>query len=313
MMTSITHRPPQFSATQSAAVTQGVQPWLKASGFTRYLDAQKLGGTTRNQSQVIYTLMVISRLVAAAIRGHEIGNYREVFEHATRDIVGWAMFFFGASTLVRAFAKVVAPKTWKQVMTAPTEQWVNKPFMGQKIADESGVLAKVVRSGRRTFHTLFKSDLLSDDQISSIRAKTIKAYKKSGNLPTQTIEALDNAFKNKVALRNGLSAMGLVVNIALMGIAIPLINIIVTKKQVAESKHAQQTIPKSIQQLQAGLQANPSTYSSDFNATNRSNEPAAPTDSNHTSPNSNTAPSLVNHAANQAVFNQYLKLSQAGG
>lgn len=260
--------PPNPAITNHRPSVSALPNVLKPSWLVKQFDYQKLATTTRRQSQAIYSFMVLSRLVAAAIRGKEIGNYREVFEHATRDIVGWSMFFFGASTLVRLFAKGVAPNTWHQVMTSPDKAWVNRPFMGNNIADKQSLGARFIRGGRRLWHTMFKSDLLSDTQIEALQKKRLAAYQQAGTTPRSLLDKLFTGkkakYSNMVKLRNGLSTMGLIVNIALMGIAIPLLNILITKNQVADTKAQNTTVPVGLANISQGLRGDSPTYGSDY-------------------------------------------------
>ncbi len=235
---------------------------LKASAFVKKLDYHRLLTTPRGQSHFIYVAMIASRLAAAAERGSNFGNYREVYEHALRDVFGFTMFFFGSNFLLRMFTKVTFPKTWNQLMTAPDAEKVKRPFMGKAIGDKSSRLAKVVRGVRRWKHALISSDLLSSTQVKELGDKRLAQLKAGGQVSKTKMAALAKEFKHMATKRNAMSALGLVVNIALLGFGIPLLNIIMTKNSVKDDRgpKGQDMFPA----IRRGLNPVVSPYGADY-------------------------------------------------
>ncbi len=235
---------------------------LKVNGFVKKLDYQKLLTTPRGQSHFIYVAMILSRLVAAGVRGAQIDNYREVYEHALRDTIGFTMFFFGSNFLLRFFTKAIFPNTWNQLMTAPQADTIKRPFMGKAIGDSGSRVAKVVRGVRRWKYALVNSDLLSSSQVKELGDKRLAQLRAGGHVSTAKIENLAKEFKRMVTKRNAMSTLGLVVNIALLGIGIPLLNIVMTKNSVKAHKGG--TGKDAFPQIRRGLNPQVSPYGADY-------------------------------------------------
>ncbi len=214
--------PVRFGGAGAAVVPQ-------ANAFLRNFDFEQVGKSTVRQNMLMYSLVIASRLMAAAKRGHEAGSYNEVREHALRDILGWTFWFFAAGQVQRLFLRFF-PAKYRDVV-------VQTPYQMDKTAQ--GFWPRLRERLRWETNFLVRGKIPSAEQLEQRMGQFRKELRASaGDLGKEAVEAAERDaakyFKRLSKLRNLASFTGISMAIALLGIGIPWINILVTRKNVAE-------------------------------------------------------------------------------
>lgn len=214
--------PVRFGGTAASVVPE-------ANAFLRTFDFEQVGKSTVRQNMLMYSLVIASRLIAAAKRGHEAGSYNEVREHALRDILGWTFWFFAAGQVQRLFLRFF-PAKYRDVV-------VQNPYRMDKTAQ--GVWPRLKERFKWEFNFLVRGKIPTAEQLEQRMEQFGKELKKSAEgLGKDAVEAAEKDaakyFRRISKLRNLASFTGISMAIALLGIGIPWLNILVTRKNVAE-------------------------------------------------------------------------------
>ncbi|MBY0404858.1 MAG: hypothetical protein K2X66_13240 [Cyanobacteria bacterium] len=188
-------------------------------------DFTEAGKSTMRHNQLIYASCIVSRVLAASTR-----SWNEVREHALRDILGWTFWFYATPMIQRGFLKVFAPKDIKPMVI----QNYPKP-------EGTGLWATLKRINWH-INPLSRWNIPSSAQIEERMHQALGLLKKDseGMAPEvlkKSEELIQKTFGKAKQFRNYSSAFGLVVAIALLGIGIPMLNVLMTRRNVAAAKN----------------------------------------------------------------------------
>ncbi len=208
-----------------------VAPRASANAFLRTFDFNELGRSTVKQNMFLYGGVILSRLIASAVRGHEIDSYNEVREHALRDLLGWTFWFMAVDPIKRTYLRCFAPKQYRNAL-------VSNPYKAPAKPPETlwGQFAERVK---KECSFIFKGGMPTAQQLDNRMTQMLKrAREASKELGDEAVKLAEDDVKksfNKLArFRSFASGVGIVSAIGLLGIGIPLINIITTRRNVAE-------------------------------------------------------------------------------
>ena len=209
---------PKFSGTAAQTAVNTFVP--KAGRALKALDFAELGATTVNQIKVIYGMVILSRLAAASTR-----SKNEVRELATLGIPGYLTWLFGTPMLQRVYLRYVAPKEFRDALIQP----LAAP------AKDANILAKL-----KYKLPLYRYEIPTSQQIKDRAAQALAKLEKAGHGPETELYTKTAAwFKNgPLKYRYFATGLGWVTTIALLGIGLPLLNIMITRKNVAQAKAA---------------------------------------------------------------------------
>lgn len=191
----------------------------KFAGAFSEFDFIDIGKSTMRHNQLIYGVCIGSRLLAASKR-----SWNEVREHAFRDLFGWGFWFYATPMILRGFLKTLAPKDVQDVVIRS----VPKPTQG-------GFFKKL----NWWLNPLVNTEIATTEQIKERLSQAIHQIKetavKSPELASKaaTAEKAVEALMGKARIwRNGASGFSIVLATLLLGISIPMFNILMTKRNV---------------------------------------------------------------------------------
>lgn len=208
------------------------------SGLSRkYLgafDYFNVGESSLRQNQLIYTLVIISRIAAGYVRGMKSGgDTHEAREHAMRDVAGWLIWYYAMGIFERAFISSRYPKqlnalVGKRSAKATEAEAATKPSLFARIF--GGETASIQQIANRKQHALDainrQKKSLGKKEFAKAKAEIEHYYGKLSN------SRLTTAFT------------GLMMTIGLLGIGINLLNIYLTKRSLAR-QHAEDNAAKA--------------------------------------------------------------------
>ncbi len=208
----------------------GTPPRTSANAFLRTFDFNELGRSTIKQNMLLYVGIIASRLVASAERGKEIDSYNEFREHALRDILGWTFWFLAVDPVKRTYLRF-APEKYREML-------VNNPYKAP-IQPVEGLWENFVERTRREASFIFKGGIPTAEQLenrkSQILKQTSEAVKDLGEETLKDAKAdVEKLFHKLARYRSFASGFGIVSAIALLGVGIPIINILTTRQKVLD-------------------------------------------------------------------------------
>jgi len=197
------------------------------------LDYFNVGESSLRQNQLIYTLVIISRIAAGYVRGMKSGgDTHEAREHAMRDVAGWLIWYYAMGIFERAFISSRYPKqlnalVGKRSAKATEAEAAAKPSLFARIF--GGETASIQQIANRKQHALDainrQKKALGKKEFAKAKAEIEHYYGKLSN------SRLTTAFT------------GLMMTIGLLGIGINLLNIYLTKRSLAR-QHAENNAAK---------------------------------------------------------------------
>jgi hypothetical protein len=194
------------------------------AGVFSEFDFIDIGKSTMRHNQLIYGVCIVSRLLAASKR-----SWNEVREHAFRDLFGWAFWFYATPMILRGFLKALAPKDVQDVVI----RRIPKPEQGGMLKKLNWWINPLVNTEIATTEQI--KERLSQ-AIHQLKETAVKSPELAGKAATAE-KALEALMGKARVWRNGASGFSIVLAIALLGISIPLFNIMMTKRNV-EAGHS---------------------------------------------------------------------------
>jgi hypothetical protein len=205
----LAHISPRFGNMAGLAAVPG---WLQS------LDYQFLGESLLAHSFIVYTIQNVGRAIAAGKR-----SWNEVREATTRDVMGTLFWFFAGGLTRMGVVRFIAPKVAKDLLLV-------------KNPEPAGGLAKLlwqwVPSRKFSFAT--------SGQMAERMVQMEKALTKSG-LAGDALAAAKKPLE--AILVNGgkkwrllADAVGITNTVLLLGIGIPVYNILMTRRNVEKGK-----------------------------------------------------------------------------
>jgi hypothetical protein len=191
----------------------------KFAGVFSEFDFIDIGKSTMRHNQLIYGVCIVSRLLAASKR-----SWNEVREHAFRDIFGWTFWFYATPMILRGFLKALAPKDVQDVVIRSVPEpapgnflkklnWMINPLANTEIATTEQIKERLSQAIHQIKETAVKSPELAN------KAATAE-------------KALESLMTKARIWRNGASGFSIVLATVLLGISIPMFNILMTKRNV---------------------------------------------------------------------------------
>jgi hypothetical protein len=224
-------------------------PGSSSSAFLRIFDFEQAGKSTLRQNMLMYSLVILSRLFAAAARAKETGSYNEVREHALRDLLGWTFWFFAASQVQRLFLRAFPAKYRDVLVHTPYEK---KPAatswgkLGERLKWEFNFLARGQTPTARQL----------EQRMEQFLKETREAARGLGDDAVKMAEKDAMKYFGRLAkLRNLASFTGITMAIALLGVGINLVNIAMTRNNV-QKRGTSETAKQPVQPAY-GLQPEP--------------------------------------------------------
>jgi hypothetical protein len=183
-----------------------------------YVDFRELGSPHLDQIKIIYTCCILWRLVAANERrkATPTKSWNEIRESMFRDFVGFMFWFFGTPTLQRAFLGLT---TSPEIRTSLIQH-----------NQEKG-------SPLRKFNPLYNWDIPTSEQVKEQMEQALAALEKKGCSRTEpAYQATEKFYGQLTKARNLATGVGMLTTIALLGVGINLLNIHLTRKDMARRK-----------------------------------------------------------------------------
>ncbi len=205
-------------------------PRSSTSAFLRTFDFDELGRSTVKQNMLLYAGVILSRLGASAVRGQEIDSYNEVREHAVRDLFGWLFWFLAVDPIKRTYLRF-APEEYRDLL-------VHNPYQ-EPLKSREGLWTSWKERVKKEASFIFKGGMPTAEQLDNRKTQMMKKVREAaggwGDEAVKVAEGdVEKVFHKLTRFRSFASGIGIVLAIALLGVGIPLINILTTQKNVAE-------------------------------------------------------------------------------
>lgn len=229
-----------------------IQPQFGSLGSTmmRAFDYPVARMTPLRHAQFIYAVIIVSRCVAALQR-----SYNEFREHATRDILGWATWFYLSHMWQRVLLGKLLPLLSKEYAT------VYKPLLVKEVTtlpQGTGLKASIQRLNWRLHNPLYRIEITSAEQLRDRKKqmldhlwKKLQQQVEEKALPNTAREAIQqqtealfkesyvpvhNLLERAWQWRQVAKFTGFAMVFAVLGIGINYLNMYLTNKNVKAGK-----------------------------------------------------------------------------
>lgn len=203
---------------------------LPKNAFLRTFDYVTPGQSAVVQNMALYGLVIASRIGAAAWRGQQIDSYNEVREHVVRDSFGFVFWFFAMERLKRLLLRLSASDLRRDLLHLPP---------GTATHEAAPVGTGWPSRLRREFDMVFRSAIPDAAQLQERQTQLLSRLQQTADdlglsvaERDQAMGAVRSRFARLTRTMNLASFFGMVGAIALLGLAIPMLNIVMTRNNV---------------------------------------------------------------------------------
>jgi hypothetical protein len=187
-------------------------------------DFVDVGKSTMRHNQIIYGACIISRMLAASTR-----SFNEVREHAFRDVSGWLFWFYATPMILRLFLASVAPKDIKPLVLR-----VNPRPNGNGLL---GILKRVNYALNPLAWWSVPTTPQIRERLDQMLATAAEAAGGRESEAFKKVESyLNPLFHRAKTYRNLGSGLSIILAIALLGLGIPALNVMMTRRNVAAGR-----------------------------------------------------------------------------